>query len=91
MPGIENQTLGNAGLGRYWWEAELTKIDGETHCICTRSYVGFQPSQPFHYMVHYPHEPLLCLTRFRGLVSYGHHINPETGIQFKYEWHKRSE
>jgi hypothetical protein len=90
---IVNTVLGTGyGWGcRYAWEAELSRVDGEINAICTRSYKSFRPGDHIHYMVHYPHQPLLCLTSFKGLVSHGHHINPETGIQYEYEWHKRKE
>jgi hypothetical protein len=90
---VENVLLGRSALcgSGVYWEAELTVIDGEINSICTRSYKGFGSKKPYHYLVHYPLQPLMCMTRFKGLVSHGHHINPETGIQHSYSFNRRAE
>ena len=89
---VENVLLGRSSCwGSVYWEAELTVIDGEINSVCTRSYRGFGSKNPYHYLVHYPLQPLMCMTRFKGLVSHGHHINPETGIQHSYSFNRRAE
>jgi hypothetical protein len=90
---IENILLGRSALSGsgVYWETELSIVDGEINSVCTRSYKGFGAKAPYHYLVHYPHQPQLCFTRFRGLVSHGHYINPETGIQYEYHWNRRKD
>jgi hypothetical protein len=87
---IETIELGRSALSGSGisWFTELSIVDGEFQSICTRSFKGFDSKSPCHYMVYYPQMLHLCLTRFKGKVSHGHYINPETGVQTQYTWRK---